>query len=203
MTDPVRIKAAYERSPTGLKGAFVLRGGDGQPHQVRLEGASVVGWAGEGSERIILEPSIIEAAPTLDTFVPFEVSTLDLLAGWYRIRCDVVIDAVEAVIEPGPRFVVSWPRGAVRRGSTPIDTTTGGVELRALECAGDSVRIGYAAEEAPADVALTVDGRTHPLLEVEHDDAGKGRILGYPALRDQARLAVRIGRETPVEVALP
>ena len=76
MTDPVRIKAAYERSPTGLKGAFVLRGGDGQPHQVRLEGATVIGWTGEGSERIQLEPSIIEAAPTLDTFVPFEVSRL-------------------------------------------------------------------------------------------------------------------------------
>ena len=203
MTDPVRIKAAYERSPTGLKGAFVLRGGDGQPHQVRLEGATVIGWTGEGSERIQLEPSIIEAAPTLDTFVPFEVSTLDLLPGWYRIRCDVIIDAVEAVVEPGPRFVVAWPRGAVRRGSTPIDATAGDVTLRTLECAGDSVRIAYAAEEAPADVTLAVDGAPHPLLEVEHDGSGRGRILGYPALRDQERLAVTIAGAAPVEVLLP
>jgi len=106
-------------------------------------------------------------------------------------------------VEPGPRFVVAWPRGAVRRGSTPIDATAGDVALRTLECAGDSVRIAYAAEEAPADVTLAVDGAPHPLLEVEHDGSGRGRILGYPALRDQERLAVTIAGAAPVEVLLP
>lgn len=198
----VQIKAAYERSPAGIKGAFVLRGADGQPHQVRLEGASVVAWTGKGSERIQIEQAIIEVAPTLDTFVPFEVSTLDLDPGWYRIRCEVIIDAVEDVIEPGPRFVVAWPRGAVRRGSVPIEATTGGTELRSLECAGDSVRIAYVAVEPPA-VALSVDGEPHPLLEVEHDPVGKSRIVGYPVMRDQTQLSIEVAGGRPVQVKLP
>jgi hypothetical protein len=202
MTGPVQIKAAFERSPAGIKGAFVLRGADGLPHQVRLEGASVMEWTGKGSERIGIEPSIIEVAPTLDTFVPFDVSTLDLAPGWYRIRCDVVIDAVEDVIEPGPRFVVPWPRGVVRRGSTQIGSVAGGVDLRALECGGDSIKIAYAADEAPS-ISLTVDDAAHPVLEVEHDEHGRGRILGYPVLRDQTSLTIEVQGASPVRVGLP
>jgi len=198
----VRIKAAYERFPVGLKGAFVLRGGDGQPHQVRIAAAQVTEWTGKGSERIPIEPTIIEVAPTLDTFVPFEVSTLDLRPGWYRIEVDVVIDAVEAVVEPGPRFCVPWPRGTVRRGSVAVDATAGGVSLRTLECAGDSVRLAFQADEPP-EVVLWVDGSPHPVLEVEADDAGKGRIVAYPVLREHERLAIEVNGAKPVEVILP
>jgi hypothetical protein len=203
MDDPVRFKAAYERFPAGIKGAFVLRGGDGLPHQVRIVAAEVVEWTGRGSERIPIEPAIIEVAPTLDTFVPFDVSTLDLGSGWYRIRCDVVIDAVEGVVEPGPRFVVPWSRGTVRRGSVDVDATIGDVAFGALECAGDSVRLAYRAA-TPPDVTLKADGIAHPILEVEHDDdAGKGRIVAYPVLRTTERLSVAMKGTEPVEVALP
>jgi hypothetical protein len=202
MTDLVRIRAAYERTPTGIKGALVLRGADGQPHQLRLEGASVLEWTGKGSERIAVEQAVIEVAPTLDTFVPFEVSTLDLDPGWYRIRCDVVVDAVGAVVEPGPRFVVAWPRGTIRRGTVAIDASVGGVALRGLECAGDSIRVGFASDEPP-EVVLSVDGAAHPVLEVEHGEGGKGRIVGYPVRRDQRSLSIELAGAGPLEVALP
>jgi hypothetical protein len=201
--DPVRFKAAYERFPAGIKGAFVLRGGDGLPHQVRIVAAEVAEWTGKGSERIPIEPAIIEVAPTLDTFVPFDVTTLDLRPGWYRIRCDVVIDAVEAVVEPGPRFLVPWPRGTVRRGTVEVGATRGDVAFGSLECAGDCVRLAYVAAEPP-EVTLRADGGAHPVLEVEHDEeAGRGRVVGYPVLRAHERLAVVLKGQDPVEVALP
>jgi hypothetical protein len=42
------------------------------------------------------------------------------------------------------------------------------------------------------------------VLEVEYDDeAGRGRVVAYPVLRSDHRLAVEVGSAKPVEVALP
>ena len=38
-SDAVSVRAAYERFPVSVKGAFLLRGADGLPHQVRIESA--------------------------------------------------------------------------------------------------------------------------------------------------------------------
>ena len=99
----------------------------------------------------------------------------------------------------------SWRGRAARSAAGPLrsDATAGDVTLRTLECAGDSVRIAYAAEEAPADVTLTVDGAAHPLLEVEHDEVGQGPDPRLSGAADQERLAVAIAGATPVEVLLP
>jgi hypothetical protein len=201
--DRVAIRAAFEPHPLTLKGAFVVRGADGMPHQVRLESARLVEIGGRGGLPVPIGSAIIEAAPTMDTFVPFEVGISDLRPGWYELECSVVIDADASVVRPGKRFAVPWPRSSVRRGTFPIGVTAGDVTLETLECTGDSVRIAYAGDRPPA-VKLLVDGVSHPLLDVEHDEeAGRGRILGYPAMRGHETLTVEVRGADPVAVRLP
>jgi hypothetical protein len=199
MDERVSFRAAYERFPTSIKGAFVLRGGDGMPHQLRLVEARAADCGGRGSVAIPIEPAIIEVAPTMDTFIPFELSTMEMGAGWYQLECDVVVDGDVGTVRPGDRFVIAWPRAAVRRGTVRVEVSG----IVAVECAGDSIRISYEAEKAPS-VKLSVDGASHPVLGVEHDgDAAAGRIVGYPVLRQHRRLVIEPRDADPIEVDLP
>lgn len=201
--EAVSFRAAYERNPAALKGAFLLRGADGMPHQVRIEAARATEVAGGSQERIAIEPTILDIAPTMDTFVPFEVSTLDLDAGWYRLECDVVVDGTAGVVHPGELFAMPWPRSQVRRGTVTVGARMGEVTIAAVECAGDSIRIAYESPAAP-QVRLRVDDAPHHVLAIEHDDeTGRGRIVGYPVLRDDARLSIEVKGQPPVDVALP
>jgi hypothetical protein len=201
--ETVSIRAAYERFPLAIKGTFLLRGADGLPHQVRVGSARASGCAAEGEREIGIEPMVLEIAPTQDTFLPFEVSTVDLPAGWYRLKCDVVIDGTAAVIRPGSPFSSAWPRGSVRRGNVTIGRKTGGIAWETLECLGDSVRITFAADAAP-QVDLQVDGSSHPMIDVAFDgDTGRGSVVAYPVLRSQERLTIGVRGEASTEVALP
>jgi hypothetical protein len=199
MDERVSFRASYERFPTSIKGAFVLRGGDGMPHQVRIEAARASELGGRSSAEIPIEPAIVEIAPTMDTFVPFELSTMELGAGWYQLGCEVVVDGDPGVVHPGERFLVGWPRSAVRRGTVEVGTAG----INAVECAGDRIRIAYEAAKPP-QVKLTVDGASHPVLEIEHDDlAASGRIVAYPVLRQQHVLVIGLRDADPIEVPLP
>lgn len=201
--EPVSFRAVYERFPATVKGAFVLRGADGLPHQVRIEAARVAECAGRGSLDIPIDHTVIEAAPTLDTFVPFEIPTMELASGWYQLECDVIVDAVASLIRPGERFLMPWPRSAVRRGTVPLDTSSGSVGLEAVDFGGDSVRISFTAERAPG-LRLAVDGSPHPVLEIEFDEgSGRGRVVGYPVLRANEQLAIEVRGEAVVDVVLP
>jgi hypothetical protein len=201
--DRVSFRAAYERFPASVKGAFVLRGADGMPHQVRIEHARAAECSGRDEHEIGVEPSVLEVAPTLDLFVPFELPTVDLGAGWYQLECEVVIDGSPAVVRPGNRFAIPWARSAVRRGTVQIGEKAGEVALEQLDCAGDSIRLTYVAAHEP-NLKLTVDGSPHQVLEVDHDEgSGRGRIVAYPALRGQERLSIEVRGAVAVEVALP
>ena len=202
-SEAVSVRAAYERFPIAVKGAFLLRGADGLPHQVRIESARATECSGRGGRVIDLEAMVLEVAPTLDTFVPFEVSTMDLAAGWYRLECAVLVDGIPSVLHPGRPFAIPWPRSAVRRGTVTIGMKAGGVAWETLECLGDSVRISFAADTLPA-VKLQMDGASHPVLEIGFDEpSGHGRVIGYPALRSQQRLTIDNKGSEPVEIALP
>ncbi len=203
MGETVSIRAAYERFPVAIKGTFLLRGADGLPHQVRIVSARAHGYASEGGRPIGIEPMVLEVAPTQDTFVPFEISTVDLPSGWYRLECDVVIDGTSAVIRPGSPFASAWPRGSVRRGTVTIGQKSAAVAWETLECLGDSVRITFAADEAPS-VKVGVDGTPHPTVDVAFDtDTGRGSVVAYPVLRSQERLTIDVRGGSPVEVVLP
>jgi hypothetical protein len=201
--DRVDFRAVYERFPAAIKGAFVLRGADGEPHQVRIDHAWIRECAGRSSDRLTVEAATLEVAPTLDTFVPFEVPILDLDPGWYALEVDAAVDGIEGTVQPGERFSIGWPRGSVRRGTVEVGRAAGTTTLRSVECAGDQVRISYEAEAAPL-VHLSVDGTSLPVLGVEHDEeAGSGRVLAYPVLREHAVLAIAVKGADPVEIRLP
>jgi hypothetical protein len=186
-----------------VKGALLVRGADGQPHQIRLEGARVAELGGGAPHPVGIEAVVLEASPNQDTFVPFEISTMEMAAGWYRLECEVVVDGVPSVVHPGEPFAMPWPRAAVRRGTVTIGAKVAAVALESVECLGDVIRVPFASDERPA-ISLSVDGRPHPILDVEFDpEAGRGRVIGYPVLRADEHLMIELVGETPVVVALP
>lgn len=208
MDGRVSIRAHFERFPATLKGAFVLRGDDADPHQVRIEAARVAELAGRAGQPMGVEPVTLDVAPHLDLFVPFEVPLLDLPPGWYRLELDVTIDGDAGVVHPGDRFVVAWPRGSMRRGSASIGraieagATT--VTILQVDCAPDGVRVSY---EAPAQLGLSIaaDDVTLPLVDEGFDEESRrGTVMTYPAAKTQLRLAITArGADRPIEIDLP
>ena len=211
MDERVSIRAHYERFPATVKGAFVLRAADRDPHQVRIDAARVREVSGRGSQPIGLDAVTLDVAPNLDLFVPFEFPITELGAGWYGLECDVAIDGTAESVRPPKRFVVAWPRASVRRGAVKVGRSAqvrGGPKVRVeqIECGGDSIRITYVASPSePAVVRLAADGAALPILEAEFDqESGHGRVTAYPLLRSQSHVAIEVrGAPTPIEVSLP
>jgi hypothetical protein len=202
----IAIRAHYERFPATIKGAFVLRGEGRDPHQVRIEEARVAEAAGRGFQVIGIEPVMLEVAPHLDLFVPFEFSVTELEAGWYQLECDVFIDGVADLVRPGDRFPVPWPRASVRRGSVPVaadvETQDGVVTFDQIDCGADSIKIAFSASAAPF-LKLWADGSPIPVLDVTFDeDAGRGRIVAYPLSKTVAILSIELKGAEPLEVRL-
>ncbi len=118
----VSIRASFERFPAAVKGAFVLRGADGEPHQVRIDAARVRRDLAAGRlRRSGSSPVTLDVAPNHDMFVPFEFDDHEMTAGWYGLECDVVVDGDPENVRPPKRFAVPWPRAAVRRGSVTVN----------------------------------------------------------------------------------
>ena len=208
MDERISIRAHYERFPASLKGAFVLRAADHEPHQVRLEGAHVVEVAGGPPRPLNLDAVVLEVAPTLDLFVPFEIGLMDLTPGWYELVCDLVVDAVASVARPGERFAMPWPRATVRRAVVAVGKAvavgTGKVRVEQLECVSDSVKVVYQADE-PAHMRVSADGTALAVIGQEFDaESGHGRITTYPALKSHRRVRIEVkGAAGPIEVKLP
>jgi hypothetical protein len=203
LAEPLSFRAHLERFPASIKGAFVLRASDGDPHQLRLETARIADLSGGPHRAMDVESAVLDVAPTLDTFVPFEFPISELPSGWYRLECDIAIDGVARIVRPGEPFSIPWPRSAVRRGAVAIGKKVGDVRLVELTCTGDAVRVSYEGAREPR-VELTADGTSVPVISVEHDDASEaGTIVGFPALRAHDRLAIVVRGADPVEVPLP
>lgn len=204
----VSIRAHFERFPATLKGAFVLRGDDADPHQVRIEAARVAELAGRPGQPMGIEPVTLDVAPHLDLFVPFEVPLLDLAPGWYRLELDVTVDGDPGVVHPGDRFVVAWPRGSMRRGSASvgrrIEAGATTVTIQQVECAPDGVRVTY---EAPTRVGLSLAADDLMLPQVDEgfdDESQRGTVVTYPAAKSQSRLAITArGADRAIEIDLP
>ena len=203
--DAISVRARFDRLPTGLKGALILRGEDPNPHQVAFHDVRLVPVAGDflAGKRVPVAARTIDVAPRRDVFVPFEVGVADLDPGWYGFRCAVAVDGIDAEFDGGRRFAVAWPRGSVRRGAVPvggsISVAGSTVRIEQLDCAGDSVKIAFVADPPLRPTArAAVDGEPLPVLEVEADDAGRGRVVTYPLLRDHRafRLELEAGGKT-------
>ena len=197
----------FERFPASLKGAFVMRGADGNPHQVRLDDAQAVELAGRGSVPMGIAAVTLEVAPTRDLFVPFEFPVVELPSGWYAIECRIAIDGSPETVRPGSRFAIPWPRGATRRDRVrvgrAVEVAGQKVRLDELECRSDTVELRY--DGAEASFTLTADGTRVPVLDATFDEeTGAGTVTAYPLLKTQHVLSIAPkGAGDPVEVPLP
>jgi len=206
----VSIRAHFERFPATVKGAFVLRSADRDPHQVRIDGARVREVAGRAGVPIGLEPATLDVAPNLDLFVPFEFPITELGAGWYGLECDVAVDGSPSSVQPGKRFAIPWPRATVRRGTVSVAKAarvgSGKIRIEQVDCGPESVRLTYsAAPPEPASIRLSADGEALPVLETDFDEAtGRGRVTAYPLLKTRSVLTIDVrGVPGPIEVRLP
>jgi hypothetical protein len=203
VTQRLSIRAHYERFPISVKGAFVLRAADGDPHQVKILRATSAGMAGEGERSLELGEVTLEVAPNLDLFVPFEVPISELGPGWYELRCDLAIDADPVSVQPGNPFSVAWPRATTRRGNVPVAAAIGDVHVDHVDCVSDAIRVVYTAE-ASADLSVAADGRKLPVVDTEFDTgSGKGKITAYPALRTDAALRIDGAGGSALDISLP
>jgi hypothetical protein len=211
--DPISVRARFERFPATVKGAFIFRGEDPDPHQVVLDRARVVAVGPGASAEVPIAPVTLDVIPHRDLFVPFELSVSELDPGWYTLLCDVQIDGAPDSYDGGRRFCVPWPRATVRRGTVKVERDVvladATVRVEQFDCAGDSVKVLLRVDPpGPVSVRLFADGRRLEILESEIDEVtGRGRVLAYPVLRTDATVRVEIkgkgrGPEAALEVSL-
>ncbi len=198
MTEPrLSVRARFERFPATLKGAFIIRGEDPNPHQVVLGPAAIVPVAGGQRRRVPIAESTLDIAPKQDVFVPFETGVGELEPGWYELECELEVDGIRRAYPGGRRFSVAWPRASTRRGTVPIRKEVRLDEVRVtvahLECAADRVTL-VARSRPPTelDLALEVDGRTLPPLDLAHGEDGLSTLTAYPLLKTQGEVRVRV-----------
>jgi hypothetical protein len=213
LTEPLSVRARFERFPATVKGAFILRGEDADPHQVVLRAARVVGIGLGTSYPMPMASATLDVAPHRDVFVPFEMPVGELDPGWYTMTCDLDVDGLERSYDGGRRFSVPWPRASVRRGQVKVDARVdlgdASVVVEHVDCAGDSVRVHLRVDPpSPVGVKLAADGDPLEVLDVDIDDAsGRGKVTAYPVMRSHAalRISFRRGRgpEAAIDVPLP
>lgn len=201
----VSVRTRFERFPATLKGAFILRGEDPDPHQVVLRRAAIVALDGSGEHPVTVPDAILDIVPHRDVFVPFEVGVSELDPGWYGLSGQLEVDGRAQGFEGDRRFAVPWPRATLRRGSIRVDETVavGDVKVRIpqLECAGDSTRLQFETDP-PTEISieLSADRVPIPLLEVEVDpQSGRGRVVAFPLLRSSPKLHVELRGPAPGE----
>jgi hypothetical protein len=211
---PVEVRTRFERFPATAKGAFVMRGADGNPHTVRLERAAVV-RVPTGPEKAVTGVAVqVDVAPSRDLYVPFEASLADLEPGWYALRSWVRVDGGREYAFNSRAFSVPWPRAEVRRGSIRVERSTkvGGSTFRIerVELGSDAAIVTWSPAPAPshrpraapedaslAELLVSVDGQQ---LEVVPPDlvrippgrvgSSEQRTVAYPVAQGARALAI-------------
>ena len=211
--EPISVRARFERFPATVKGAFIFRGEDPDPHQVVVGGARVSALGPGGSSPMPLAPVTLDVVPHRDVFVPFELPLADLEPGWYTLVCDVEVDGSPATFDGGRRFSVPWPRATVRRGQVKVgkrvrlgDQT---VQVEQVDCLGDSIKVGLRVDPPGAvSLKLSADGRRLQVLEMEaNEGGGRAKATAYPLMRVDEVLRIELkgrarGSEGAIEVPL-
>lgn len=215
---PIRVQTRFERFPASLKGAFVLRGADGNPHAIEFDWGRVGRVPSGPTKPIPVEERQFDVAPIRDLFVPFEVGVSDLDPGWYRLESSVRVDAGRSWVFGSRAFSIPWPRGDVRRGSFPVAKRVRAGEasfvIDRVELAGDSASVVWRAEneggeEPRGDALLIADEATLELLPAEEGSRlfmtrapGERRTVTYPVPR-AARSVALVLRLTSGEESEP
>ena len=215
MSEPLSVRARFERFPATVKGAFILRGEDRDPHQVVFHQARAVAVSGGAWREVPVAATTLDVAPHQDVFVPFELVVSDLEAGWYGFECDLEVDGDLFTLPGGRRFAIPWPRATVRRGQIHVDRTLAlgertKVRVEQVDCGGESIRLGLAVDPpGPLQVRLLADGARLEVLEQEEDEtSGRVRVTAFPLLRAHTALRIELkgrgrGADAALDVSLP
>jgi hypothetical protein len=210
----VSVRARFERFPATVKGAFILRGEDADPHQVVVREATVVGIGLGSRYPMPVPPVTLDVAPHRDVFVPFEMAVGELDPGWYTMTCDLDVDGYRASFDGGRRFCMPWPRSTVRRGPVKVGRRVAvgrsTVLVEQLDCAGDSVTV-HLRVDPPASISAKLFADADPLVVLDTDvdeSTGAGTVTTYPVLRAQSTIRLRLqgrrrGEVGELEVELP
>lgn len=227
---PVRVQTRFERFPASIKGAFVLKGGDGDPHAVKFDWARLARIPAGPARPIILEERLLDVAPDRDLFVPFEVAVSEMEPSWYVVESSLRVDGGRSYPYSGRPFTIPWPRSDVRKGTIHVSKTVraGGLsfQVERVELGWDSTAVLWQPREGKEDAAaeprgaeagavLIADGAE---LERLPDEAGsrlseprtpgEQRTVTYPLMRSShsLQLVMRLASGEagePVSLQLP
>jgi hypothetical protein len=210
---PVMVQTRFERFPASIKGAFVLKGGDGDPHAVTFDWARVARIPSGTAKPIILEERQLDVAPNRDLFVPFEVPVSEMEPSWYMVESSLRVDGGRSYGYSGRPFTIPWPRSDVRKGTIHVANAVrvGDLSFRVewVEFGWDSAAVLWqlptgAGEgslgtplEAEARAVLIADGNELEQLPDEAGSrlseprsAGERRTVTYPLIRSARSLGV-------------
>ena len=89
----VSIEVRSEKVTVGVRGVFLIRAADGDPHQVRMEDVRLapVGHPGR-SISVNLDPLLLDVQPAQDLVVPFDVRATEAPRGAYAVEATVMVD---------------------------------------------------------------------------------------------------------------
>jgi hypothetical protein len=213
---PVLVRTVYERFPITIKGAFVLRGGDANPHVARIAEALLTRTPSGYSEPVAVEGTPMHVAPKIDLYLPFEAPIADLEPSWYVVRSLLQVDGgTPSTVESRP-FSMPWPRSSTAIGSV---TPGASVEVGARSLVVDRVDLRSDRVEVlwrPVDwrgadpvFGLSADGRELEPLPERAVAGGPGddrrRSVWYPAPRRTSALTLVVGGRSTgrAELAIP
>ncbi len=191
---PISLRARFERFPATVKGAFVIRGEDADPHQVGVRAGRLVRLPGGTVRELPLGAVTLDAPPHQDVFVPFEASIVDLEPGWYGFEVDLDVDGSLRAYPGDRRFSVPWPRGSVRTGTIRVDRDVAVGEATAhvdrVQCTTDATTVRVrVSPPAALGLDLRADGQALPVIGFALDEAtGDMAVTAYPVLRRHRRL---------------
>jgi hypothetical protein len=209
---PVTVRTVFERFPASVRGAVAVRGADADPHQITLVGASVVELAApsRGARDVSVQQATVDIAPHREVLIPFEIPLAGLDPGWYGVMAEVVVDGAERVKGPeehAKRFLIPWPRGAVRKGTVEAGLRievpgSKGADVDRVECKADRTVVRWRHEPGEAgsppefpELTVLADGRRLPVLESASDPFAGGRTtVVYPALAGDRALTFQLDR---------
>ena len=201
---PVLVRTVYERFPVTVKGAFVLRGGDRDPHVARIVEATLARTPSGPTKPIAVETAAMDVAPRLDLFLPFEATIADLSPGWYVVRCELQVDGRQPSAIDSKPFSMSWPRASTAIGSVaPVGRLAWGKRallIDRIDLRSDRVEAVWHTEGWTGDppvLDLWADGmELEPLPRAAGGpDPGsdRRRSVWYPAARATRSLTVAVG----------
>jgi hypothetical protein len=212
---PVSVRTRFERFPATVKGAFVFRGEDGDPHQVVVRAGRVVRVPGSSGRPLPVQQLTVDVPPHQDIFVPFELSIADLDPGWYGFEVEVDVDGSPQRLPGDRRFPIPWPRGTVRTGTVRVDREarlgSARITVDRLQLATDSTTVRFSVRP-PEPVAVRLEaGRSRvDVLSVDLDESsGAGTATAYPIGRQQRSVRIefqprgRSSERADITVELP